>query len=57
MAFTGKDVMALGYKGRQIGVALSILLELVLNCEIENDKELLLRALESKKEEILRVKP
>ncbi len=38
----GNDLIALGYKGKEIGKALSILLDAVLNGESENSKEALI---------------
>lgn len=36
---TGKDIMALGYKGEQIGIMLDKILRLVINGQIQNKKE------------------
>ena len=44
LAVGGHDLMHLGYTGRDIGVCLNRLLELVLDEEIPNEKDALLRA-------------
>lgn len=41
LAINGLDVMKLGFKGKQIGTALSLLLEAVINGEVENTPEAL----------------
>lgn len=43
LAVNGNDLLALGYSGRQIGQCLNELLELVLDEQIPNEKEALLR--------------
>ena len=45
LAVDGRDLIALGYEGRQIGAALNTLLEQVLDGHCENEKEALLRTL------------
>ncbi len=45
LALNGHDLMALGYQGREIGQTLNRLLELVLEEQVENNKEALLNAL------------
>ena len=45
LALSGHDLMALGYAGPAIGKALQQLLEAVLNEEVENEKQALLRHL------------
>lgn len=42
----GRDLMALGYEGRAIGNGLNALLELVLDGQAENRREILLAKLE-----------
>lgn len=37
--FNGNDVMALGYKGREIGIVLNTVLEKVIDGELQNNKE------------------
>ncbi len=44
----GNDLLALGYKGREIGVALEWLLEGVIAGEIDNKRDALLAALAKK---------
>ena len=44
LAVNGHDLMALGYSGRDIGLRLNMLLEKVLDEQLPNDKEALLRA-------------
>ncbi len=41
LALNGNDMIALGYKGKEIGKALSLLFDAVLNGELENTKEAL----------------
>lgn len=48
LAVNGNDLTALGYKGREIGVALEWLLEDVIAGEMENKREVLLAALAKK---------
>ena len=45
LAVKGSDLIALGYEGPAIGKALQQLLELVLDEQVENEKDALLRAL------------
>ncbi len=45
LAINGHDLLALGYQGPAIGQALQKLLELVLDEQVENEKEALLKAL------------
>ena len=45
LAVNGHDLMALGYRGRSIGETLNRLLNLVLEEEVPNEKEALLRVL------------
>ena len=47
LAVNGNDLLALGYTGRQIGVRLNRLLELVLEEKCENTKPALLAALKN----------
>ncbi|MDD6188681.1 MAG: GIY-YIG nuclease family protein [Clostridiales bacterium] len=42
LAVNGHDLMALGYKGREIGRALDMLLEAVMDDNVENEREALL---------------
>ena len=44
MAVNGRDLMALGAKGKAVGESLSHLLELLLKEELPNDREMLLEA-------------
>ena len=44
LAVNGHDLMALGYSGRDIGLRLNMLLEQVLDEQLPNEKEALLRA-------------
>jgi tRNA nucleotidyltransferase (CCA-adding enzyme) len=46
LAIGGRELMALGYSGPAIGQALNRLLELVLDEQVENEKNALLKALE-----------
>ena len=46
LAIGGRDLIALGYSGPAIGQALNRLLELVLDEQVENEKNALLKALE-----------
>ncbi|MDE6864554.1 MAG: polynucleotide adenylyltransferase, partial [Eubacterium sp.] len=39
LVVNGNDVMALGYKGREIGIVLNTVLEKVIDGELQNDKE------------------
>ena len=39
LAVNGNDVMALGYKGREIGIVLNMVLEKVIDGELQNNKE------------------
>ncbi len=39
LAVNGNDVMALGYKGREIGIVLNTVLEKVIDGELQNNKE------------------
>ncbi|MBQ4323432.1 MAG: HD domain-containing protein [Clostridia bacterium] len=48
LAVNGADLMALGYKGREIGIALNRLLDGVLDGLCPNEKEALLRFLDKK---------
>ncbi len=48
LAVNGNDLIVLGYRGKEIGSALSYLLEAVLNGELANDKDTLLFALDRK---------
>jgi tRNA nucleotidyltransferase (CCA-adding enzyme) len=48
LAINGNDLLARGYKGKQIGKALSMLLDAVINGELENDKDSLLLYLDKK---------
>ena len=50
LALNGHDLMALGYRGREIGQALNRLLELVLEEQCENTREALLSRLTAKEE-------
>ena len=43
LAVNGHDLMALGYKGREIGNALDMLLEAVIDERVENEKSALLK--------------
>ena len=45
LAVNGNDLLALGYSGREIGLALQRLLQKVVAGEIENRREALLTAL------------
>ena len=45
LAVNGNDLLALGYSGREIGLALQRLLQAVVAGEIENRREVLLAAL------------
>ena len=45
LALNGHDLMALGYEGRAIGEALNRLLELVMDEQVENTREALLKEL------------
>ena len=47
LKITGKDLLALGYKGKEIGETLHALLEMVMQEKIHNTKEELLQALQS----------
>lgn len=48
LAVNGDDFITLGYKpGKELGLMLNNLLQLVLNCEIENKKEVLLEYVRS----------
>ena len=47
LKITGKDLLALGYKGKEIGETLHTLLEMVMQEKIHNTKEELLQALQS----------
>ena len=42
LSLKGDDIISLGYKGREIGKALSFILDAVLKGEVENTKELLI---------------
>jgi tRNA nucleotidyltransferase (CCA-adding enzyme) len=48
LAINGNDLLARGYKGKQIGKALSMLLDAVINGELENDRDSLLLYLDKK---------
>ena len=45
LAVNGHDLMALGYSGREIGETLNLLLEKVIEEEVDNEKQALLRCL------------
>ena len=47
LAVSGHDLMALGYSGRQIGEKLELLLEMVLDEQLPNEKEALLKFLKN----------
>ena len=47
LSLNGNDIIALGYKGKEIGKALSYLFDAVLNNEVENTKEQLIHYLNS----------
>ena len=47
LKITGKDLLALGYKGKEIGETLHTLLEMVIQEKIHNTKEELLQTLQS----------
>ena len=47
LAVNGRDLMAMGYRGKAIGNALNALLDLVLDEQVENQREALLAKLES----------
>lgn len=47
LAVNGHDLMAIGYKGREVGNALQMLLEAVMDEKVENEKEALLKYLEN----------
>ena len=53
LAVSGKELTALGYKGRQVGDILDQLLQLVLEDPARNQKEYLLEQLNEMKEERL----
>jgi tRNA nucleotidyltransferase (CCA-adding enzyme) len=42
LAVNGNDLMSLGFKGKQIGDKLSLVLEMVIEGEIQNEKEILI---------------
>ncbi|MEA4964763.1 MAG: HD domain-containing protein [Oscillospiraceae bacterium] len=48
LALDGDDLLALGYRGREIGETLSRLLDAVMDCAVENSREALLRYLAGK---------
>lgn len=48
LAVNGRDIMALGYEGAEIGEKLEMLLELVIDGECENSKDALIGALKNK---------
>ena len=48
LAVNGKDLMALGYRGKAIGICLQALLEKVLEEELENTKEALMEFVSAK---------
>lgn len=50
LAVNGNDIKALGFREKEIGAALSLLLQRVLDGELENDRNALLRFLDSEKE-------
>ncbi len=45
LAVNGRDLIALGYKGKEIGIALDSLLEKVIGGELPNEKDTLLKSL------------
>ena len=48
LAVNGNDLIALGFRGKEIGNALNLLLESVLSENVENKKDSLLNYLNSK---------
>ena len=48
LAVNGRDIMALGYKGAEIGEKLNMLLEIVIDGKCENSKDALIGVLENK---------
>ena len=45
LAVDGNDLVRLGYKGRDIGIILNKMLDLVMRDEVENDREKLIEAI------------
>lgn len=52
LAVNGNDLMASGLKGRQIGTALNLLLDRVIENELSNDKDILIRYIRDLREKI-----
>ena len=50
LAVNGRDIMALGYTGKDVGEKLKFLLELVIDGKCENEKKALLAQLKERKE-------
>ncbi|MBR4079570.1 MAG: HD domain-containing protein, partial [Christensenellaceae bacterium] len=48
LAVNGRDLLALGYKGKEIGITLDELLEKVISGELPNEKDILLKSTEKR---------
>ena len=57
LAINGNEIIRLGYRGRQIGKALSLLLDAVINGEVENEEKALIDFINDKRDVISSVKP
>lgn len=57
LAINGTDIKKLGFSGRQIGKALSLLLDAVINGEVENEEKALLDFINDKRFIMMSIKP
>ena len=48
LAVNGNDIASLGYKGREIGEVLNLLLDKVISNELKNEKAVLLNSISKK---------
>ncbi|MDE5984045.1 MAG: HD domain-containing protein [Eubacterium sp.] len=48
LAVNGNDIMSVGFKGKQVGTVLNILLDKVIDNELPNDKDVLIRYISEK---------